>query len=125
MGLSSAAYVPLLLLLVVGFVAEATRHRITVKSFKTKYRIDWWDDGRVEPYRVIFRKFGLKSIYTFEESGSLKTLTVGNTQYTFSPSGEVGDGPQEVQASNTGSRMLLTSGDETLEDVQFLSLIHI
>ena len=111
---SSAAQVPLVLVLIAGcFVAEAARDRITVRSFRTNYRIDRWDDGRAEPYRVIFRKFGFKSTYTFEESGSLKTLTVGDTQYTFSSASEVGDGtPGGVQASSPGSRMLLASQAE-------------
>lgn len=98
-------------------MAEAARNRITVRSFRTNYKIDWWGDGRVEPYRVIYNKFSLKSIYTFEASGSLKTLTVGNTQYTFNPSIEA-NGTVEVQEFSTESRMLRASeDDEAIEGV--------
>ena len=95
-----------LLLVLLGrcFVAEATRHRITVTKYKTNHRIDWWDDGRDEPYRVTFWKFGLKSVYLFGQSGNLKSLTVRGREYTF--------------PSDTGSRMLLASEqDEVAEDI--------
>lgn len=117
MRTSSAAKVSLVLVLIAGcFIAEAARDRITVRSFRTNYRIDRWDDGRAEPYRVIFRKFRVKSIYTFEESGSLKTLTVGDTQYTFSSTREEGNSSPAVQALSAGSRMLLGSQAEAFQD---------
>ena len=76
-------------------MAEAARNRITVTKYKTNHRIDWWDDGRDEPYRVTFWKFGLKSIYLFGESGNLRSLTVRGREFTF--------------PSDVGSRMLLPS----------------
>ena len=105
MKMSSAPQASLLIVLLVGcFVAEATRRRITVTKYKTNPRIDWWDDGRDEPYRVTFWKFGLKSVYLFGESGNLKSLTVRDREYTF--------------PSDTGSRMLLASEqDEVAEDI--------
>lgn len=105
MRMSTAAHVPLLLVLIVGsFVVEAARHRITVKTYKTNYRVDSWDDGRDEPYRVTYWKFGLKSVYLFKASGTLTSLTVRGREYTF-PSGE-------------GSRKLLpVLGNEAGEEV--------
>ena len=119
MRVSSAVPASLLLVLIGGcFVVEAARHRFAVRKNRTTYRIDWWDDGRVEPYRVIYRKRRLKSIYTFEELGRLKTLTVGTTKYTFSYDIEAANGTPEVQASTTESRMLFTSDeDEAVEEV--------
>ena len=83
-------------------MAEAARNRITVTKYKTNHRIDWWDDGRDEPYRVTFWKFGLKSIYLFGESGNLRSLTVRGREYTF--------------PSTIGSRMLLPSEVQEVVD---------
>lgn len=57
---------------------------MTVRKYRTDHKIDWWDDGRVEPYRVKFSKFGLRSVYRFGKSGTLKSLTVGAKKFTFS-----------------------------------------
>ena len=119
MRIASAIHASLLLVLVVGFfVAEAARHRITVRSFRTNYRIDWWDDGRDRPYRIIYKKNGLRSDYTFDESGHLKTLRVGRTTYTFDSANQAANGSAEIQSSSVGSRMLLSAEEyEALEDV--------
>lgn len=103
--MSTAVHVSLLLVLIVGcFVAEAARNRITVKSYKTNYRVDWWDDGRDYPYRVTYWKFGLKSVYLFGESGNLASLTVRGVEFTF-------------PGDTDGSRMLLPSEDEVAEEM--------
>lgn len=84
MKLSSASRAPVLLALIAGcFVAEAARNRITIKSYKTNYRVDWYDDGRSNPYRITFWKFGLKSVYKFNEAGNLRALTAGDDKFTF------------------------------------------
>lgn len=121
MRMSSAVQSSLLLVLMVGcFLAEAARFRITVRKNRTNYRIDWWDDGREEPYRIIFRKSGVRSDYRFEESGRLSTLTIEDTQYTFTSNLEAANGSPEVQASTTGSRMLLASEEYgALEEAHF------
>ena len=115
MKMSSASQASLLLALIAGCsVSDAARHRLTVRSYKTNYRIDWWDNGRADPYRIIFNKSGVKSVYKFLESGSLSTLTIGDTRYTFSQSA----GSLEVQSSeDIGSRMLLAPEDEDAKDV--------
>ena len=85
-----------------------------MRSNRTNYKIDWWDNGRTDPYRIIFKKNGVKSVYKFLESGSLSTLTIGNTRYTFSQSA----GSLEVQSSeDISSRMLLAPGDESANEV--------
>lgn len=104
MKFSSTAQVSSLLALAgVCSVAEAqSRNRITVRTYRTNYRVDTWDDGRDDPYRVTFWKFGLKSVYTFDAAGHVKTLTARNTLYTFTLS--------------VPSRKLLTSSDDDIED---------
>lgn len=104
MRMSNAGHVSLLLVLGVGsFVTEAAKDTITVRTSDTIYWVDRFDDGRDEPYQVLLWSFGQDSAtYTFEESGQLKTLTAGNTKYTFTTS--------------TGSRMLLASAAEAVED---------
>ena len=76
MGLSVVVQTLLLLSLIAAcFSQDASRNRITVRTYRTNYRVDSWDDGRDEPYRVTFWKFGLKSVYLFDVSGHLKSLT--------------------------------------------------
>lgn len=96
----------MLTLAAVCLMAEtASRRRITVRTYRTNYRVDTWDDGRDELYRVTFWKFGLKSVYTLDASGHVRTLTARDTMYTFD--------------LNTPSRMLVTSSDDAVEDVDF------
>ena len=103
MRISTAAQSTLLLGLLAGcYVTEAARNRITVTKYKTNHRIDWWDDGRKEPYRVTFWKFGLKSVYRFGESGNLRSLTVQDRQYTF---------PADIV-----TRMLVSDEEDQTED---------
>eukprot|EP00904_Undaria_pinnatifida_P006370 jgi/Undpi1/2863/HiC_scaffold_14.g06240.m1 len=115
MKMPGASHASLLLAIIAGCsVSEAERHRLIVRSNRTNYKIDWWDNGRADPYRIIFKKNGVKSVYKFLESGSLSTLTIGNTRYTFSQSA----GSLEVQSSeDISSRMLLAPGDESANEV--------
>lgn len=82
----------------------ASRNRITVRKYRTNYRIDSWDDNREDPYHVTFWKFGLKSVYTFDVSGNIKTLSAGDSDYTFDM--EVGS-----------SRRLVGTDDDAVGDV--------
>ena len=85
--------------------AEAqSRRRISVRTYRTNYRVDTWDDGRDELYRVTFWKFGLKSVYTFDAGGHVRTLKARDTLYTF-----------DLAAP---TRMLMDSADDALEDVE-------
>ena len=106
MRLSSTAQVSTFLALAaLLFSAEAqSRRRISVRTYRTNYRIDTWDDGRDELYRVTFWKFGLKSVYTFDAAGHARTLTARDTLYTFEPI--------------TPNRMLITSSDDALQEVE-------
>ena len=82
--------------------ADASRNRITVRKYRTNYRVDSWDDDREDPYRVTFWKHGLKSIYTFDISGNMKTLIARDTLYTLD--------------MGVGSRMLVDSSDDASGD---------
>lgn len=105
MRMSNAGHASLLLVLGVGcFVVAAARDTITVRTPDTIYWVDRFDDGRDEPYQVSLWSFSqASSSFTFEESGQLKTLTAGNTKYTFT--------------TPNGSRMLLASPVDVVEDV--------
>ena len=84
MKASSAVHATLLLSVFAAcFALDGSRNRITVRKYRSNYRIDSWDDNRDDPYRVTFWKFGLKSVYTFDTSGNIKTLTARDTLYTF------------------------------------------
>lgn len=109
----------MLVVLMVGcFVAESAKHQLRVRKNRATYRIDWWDTGREKPYRIIYKKNGLKSIYKFLESGHLDTLIVGSTTYTFTYEDLAANALPEVHASSTGSRMLLASQeDEDFDEV--------
>ena len=106
MGFQGVVQASVLFLLIAEcFAQTASRNRITVKSYKTNYRVDSWDDGRDEPYRVTFWKFGLKSVYLFDVEGNLRSLTTRDTTtFTF---GEV-----------VGFRMLNVPNDEVVEEVR-------
>lgn len=109
MILSSAVRVSILLASIAACFAQS-RQRITVKTWKTNYRVDTWDDGRDEPYRVTFWKFGLKSVYLFRGAGHVKSLlTRDSTMYLF----DVDVGARKLFES---SRMLLDSSDGATDD---------
>eukprot|EP00904_Undaria_pinnatifida_P013086 jgi/Undpi1/8908/HiC_scaffold_25.g11369.m1 len=106
MRTSTAVQVGLVLLLPVAcFALIGSRNRITVRKYRTNYRIDSWDDDREDPYRVTFWKFGLKSVYTFDTSGNIKTLTARDTLYTF----------DEEVGPVIRTRMLQDSEDDVIE----------
>lgn len=106
MGFSSVAQAAIVLSLPAAcFAQEASRNRITDRTYRTNYRVDSWDDARDEPYRVTFWKFGLKSVYLFDVAGHVRSLTARDTLYTFDV--------------DVGSRMLRSPNDEVLEDAYF------
>ena len=95
----------LLALAALWLTAEAqSRQRIHIRTHRTNYRIDTWDDGRDEQYRMTYWKFGLKSVYTFDAGGHVRTLTARHTLYTFD--------------LDVPSRMLMDSTDDALEEVE-------
>lgn len=107
MGLSRAVQASVLLSLVAACVGQetASRNRITDRTWRTNYRVDSWDDGRDDLYRVTFWKFGLKSVYLFNIDGHVTFLTARDTLYTLDV--------------DVGSRMLHVPSTEALEDVHF------
>ena len=103
MRASSAVHATLLISLLASCFGLGSRNRITVRKYRSNYRIDSWDDNRPDPYRVTFWKFGLQSVYTFDTSGNIKTLTARDTLYTFD---------EEV-----GRRVLAESDDDGIQEV--------
>lgn len=109
MNVSSVLQIAVLLAMISAYLATdasfglaASRRRISIRKYRTNYRIDSWDDGRDAPYRVTFWKFGLKSVYTFDVAGNIKTLTARNTLYTFD--------------TDIGAMLLLASNDDVDDD---------
>lgn len=105
MGSSGAVITTISLTLIAGcFATDASRNRITFRKYRTNYRVDSWDDNRDDPYRVTFWKFGLKSVYTFDVSGNIKTLTARDVKYSFD--------------TEVGTRMLVDMDDDAVTDIE-------
>lgn len=97
----------------------SAQETIEVTKGRISFEVDWYDDGRENPYTVSFTKRGADSVYTFDTSGALQELEVGNTVYTFNFGSDqaltMGDGSQSIVA-DAGSRMLLGDGNEEADD---------
>lgn len=108
-----------LALIASGTISEAARQTTFVKRQGTVFRIDWWDDGRLEPYELHFTTYGVSSVYAFDALGSLTALKTGGTLYTFDMDVEAANGAPEIQSSATssdvGSRMLLGTHHEAVD----------
>ena len=109
MKYENAAIASLLLAFIAGIaVTEAARERITVKNHGIKFNVDWWDNGREEPYRVSFNKNGVSSKYTFDAAGRLTSLEVDDAEYQFTMAIEADGDTAGVQSlSAPADRMLL------------------
>lgn len=107
---SNAVQASLLLALIAGSsVTEAARERIVVRNYGIRFKVDWWDDGRVLPYRVRFRKKGVASRYVFDAGGRLRLLYVDDAAYQFTIIVQAGGEAVDVQAlSSSSDRMLST-----------------
>ena len=124
----------LLTLVAACLSADASRNRVTVRKYRTNFRVDSWDDDRNDPYRVTFWKFGLKSIYTFDTSGNIRTLTARDTLYTFESEvaprmledsdddaeGDVGVGPRGISCTDCSATWNILC-DVGMKDVCYLN----
>ena len=119
---SNTAQASLLLALIAGIaVTNATRERITVKNHGIKFKVDWWDDGRTDPYRVSFTKQDVSSEYFFDAAGRLKSLNVDDAVYQFTMAMEaVGDTAGVQSLSAPADRMLHSMEDDPeLNEMEF------
>ena len=112
---SSVAQTAFLLALAAS-TGSATRYVITFKNFGVKFKIDWWDDGRDEPYRMSFTKRGIYSAYMFNARGNLESITVDGEEQTFSTSRKL-----VATAEDNAARKLLAV-QEDLEDEKMSTL---
>ena len=117
MRLSNTAQALLLLALMGGIaLTEAAKERITVKNHGIKFKVDWWDDGRTDPYRVSFTKKNVVSKYTFDAAGRLTLLYVDDDGYIFTMAIQAGIGDMaEVQSMSAPPDRMLISMPEDKE----------
>ena len=90
---------------------------MTFKNFGVKFKIDWWDDGRDEPYRMSFTERGIYSAYTFNANGNLESITVEGEEQTFSISRKLIATPED----NAARKLLAVQDDLEDEKVTTLS----
>ena len=114
MKLSNAEQVALVFALIGGVaVSEATKERITVKNHGINFKVDWWDDGRINPYQVSFTKNDVPSEYTFDAAGRLKLVYVDGDGYQFTMFLKAGGDALAVQSlAGPVDRMLLSMQEE-------------
>lgn len=82
---SKAVEASVLIALIAGIaVTEATRERLTVRNHVITFKIDCWDDGRTDPYRVWPTTNAVSSKYTFDAARRLPLLYVDEAGHAFS-----------------------------------------
>ena len=108
MKTSTVAQTAFLLALTAGN-GSATRYLTTVKNFRVKFKMYWWDDGRDEPYKMSFTKKGIYSAYAFNALGQLQSITVEGEDQAFSTSRKLRVTPEDM----VSGKLLAT--DEDLE----------
>lgn len=88
----------------------ATKETMEVTQSGKTFTVDWYDDGRSNPYKVRFTKNSVSSVYTFDSSGRLKKLKAGSGKYKFNWESITSDvtvkSGAESMTLNAGSRML-------------------
>lgn len=80
----TTAAIPLVGLLLVGgiSIADGSLERITVTEGGIKFLVDHYDNRVSKPYRVMFRKDGVKSKYSFNAGGYVTGITAGSEKYS-------------------------------------------
>lgn len=71
---------------------RAAIHKITVRNFGATFRVAWWDDGRIEPYRISSAEKGVYSTYTFDAFGGLVLITVDGEEFVIGEAAQTLDG---------------------------------
>lgn len=93
----------------------------TISVTCVTFEVDWYDDGRENPYTVSFNYRDADSIYSFDADGVLHQLAVGDGMYTFSYADDdaitVDDGDDSI-VTGIGSRMLRDTRDEDLDQFE-------
>lgn len=94
-------------------VSDATKHVFKVKQGRVKFTVHYWDDGRQNPYRISFKKNGVRSSYRFEARGYVTIINVDGVVTTFTwdaandADAEQLEGTAPTIVSDLGDRLLL------------------
>lgn len=79
------------LLLAMPFGVSAARNGIAVTENDIEFDVDYFDDGRVRPYRVIFWE-NARNLFDFDTSGIVQIIKIGTERYRvscFDPSSRI------------------------------------
>lgn len=63
--------------------ASAARHRVSVSEDNIDFKLDYFDDARSRPFRVIFDG-NARNKFDFEASGIVKIIRIGTERYRVS-----------------------------------------
>lgn len=62
-------------------VTNAARESMTVEADGINFKVQRYDDDRNLPYRLVFWNGGMRSIYNFYSSGSVRLIRPGSEAY--------------------------------------------
>ena len=81
--MSMMSMVSMMSLVSIGVLAE--RNRISVTEDDIKFNVDYFDETRLRPYRVVFWENG-RNIFYFDSDGNIEVLRIGTERYRVSES---------------------------------------
>ena len=85
-------------------VTEAGWNQIRINDSGMNFKVRRYDDGRVVPYRLIFKENNIESNYVIRVDGSVNQLKAGTEKYRVKYNG---DGSiKKVVRKDNGARML-------------------
>ena len=85
-------------------VTEAGWNQIRINDSGINFKVRRFDDGRVVPYRLIFKENNIESSYAIRVDGSVNQLKAGTEKYKVKYNG---DGSiKKVVRKDNGARML-------------------
>lgn len=65
--------------------ADAARERMTVEEDGITFKVDLFDDGRSNPYKVAFTQGGTQSSFRLNGAGKVAKINVGSDKYKVLP----------------------------------------
>lgn len=65
---------------IMSITVSAERHRVSLSEDNVDFNLDYFDDGRTRPYRVVFEG-NARNVFDFEASGAVKIMRIGTERY--------------------------------------------
>lgn len=65
--------------------ADAARERVTAEEDGITFKVDLFDDGRSNPYKVSFKQDGTLSTYRLDDDGKVAKINIGSDKYKVLP----------------------------------------